>query len=54
MDYIPSTVGAVYNQWYNLIGLDHTDATKLFTAPKYPGNQYQMKVNLWTSSNTLA
>jgi hypothetical protein len=28
-------------------------ASSLFTAPKYPGDHYQMQVNLWSSGNAL-
>jgi hypothetical protein len=43
----------VYNQLYNLLNLDNSDATKLFTAPSYPGDHYQMQVNLWSNTNAL-
>ena len=49
--YNPS--GSNYNQGYNLINIDHSVASSLFTAPDYPGNHYQMQVNLWTSSYAL-
>ena len=42
-----------YNQGYNLINLDNSVASMLFTSPKYPGNQYQMQVNLWSNTNKL-
>jgi hypothetical protein len=51
INYTPSA--GTYNQWYNLINLDHSVASSLFTAPKYPGNHYQMQVNLWASNNSL-
>jgi hypothetical protein len=43
----------VYNQLYNLFNIDTSNTAMLFTAPKYPGNHYQMQVNLWSSSNAL-
>ena len=43
-----------YNQQYNLFNIDHSTASLLFTAPSYPGNHYQMRVNLWTTANLLA
>lgn len=49
MAYNPPT----YNQLYNLINLDSSSASQLFTAPMYPGNHYQMQVNLWTSGGAL-
>lgn len=51
MDYTPGS--GQYNQGYNLLKLDHSDPSRLFTAPSYPGNHYQMKVNLWSTTNTL-
>ena len=42
-----------YNQGYNLLNLDHSDSSMLFTAPAFPGNHYTMQVNLWSSSNAL-
>jgi hypothetical protein len=45
--------GGTYNQNYNLLNIDNTDSTQLFTTPKYPGDQYQMKVNLWGNDNSL-
>lgn len=42
-----------YNQWYNLIGVDHSNPALLFTAPPYPGDHYQMQTNLWTSAGAL-
>lgn len=49
--YTPS--GGTYNQGYNLISLDHSDPSLLFTAPAYPGTHYQMQVNLWSNTNAL-
>lgn len=51
ISYKPSS--GTYNQWYNLINLDHSNPSLLFTAPSYPGDHYQMKVNLWSPSNAL-
>ena len=42
-----------YNHNYKLITIDTSDQTKLFKAPAYPGTHYQMKVNLFTTSNIL-
>lgn len=42
-----------YNHNYKLVTIDTSDQTKLFKAPAYPGNHYQMKVNLFTSANVL-
>jgi hypothetical protein len=33
--------------------IDNKDASKLFTAPQYPGTHYQMKVDLYTDTNKL-
>ena len=52
MRYYPSSQSH-YNQWYNILNLDHSDASKQFTAPKYPGDHYQIGVNLWGTSNQL-
>ena len=46
-------VSYTYNHNYKLIKIDNVDATKLFTAPQYPGNHYQMKVDLYTNTNRL-
>ena len=43
----------VYNHNYKLLKIDNKDATKLFTAPQYPGNHYQMKVDLYTNTDRL-
>ena len=43
-----------YNQQYNLFNIDHSTSSLLFKAPSYPGNHYQMLVNLWTTGNLLA
>ena len=51
INYTPNA--GTYNQWYNLINLDHSVASSLFTVPKYPGNHYQMQVNLWASNQSL-
>lgn len=42
-----------YNHKYKLVTIDASDKTKLFKAPAYPGNHYQMKVNLFTSADVL-
>lgn len=42
--YVPNNGN--YNQGYNLLNLDHSNPNMLFTAPAYPGNHYQMQVNL--------
>lgn len=42
-----------YNQRYNLFNIDHSDSSRLFTAPRFPGSHYQMQVNLWSNTNTL-
>lgn len=42
-----------YNHNYKLVTIDTSDQTKLFKAPAYPGTHYQMKVNLFTSSDVL-
>lgn len=47
--FVPSS----YNHNYKLINIDTSDKTKLFKAPAYPGTHYQMKVNLFTSTNVL-
>ena len=47
--YIPPS----YNHRYNLINMDHSSASQLFTAPNFPGNHYQMQVNLWSAANAL-
>jgi hypothetical protein len=38
---------------YNLISIDHSSTSLLFTAPPYPGDHYQMQTNLWTSAGAL-
>jgi hypothetical protein len=43
----------VYDQMYNILNLDDTSSTNLFTTPSFPGNHYQMQVNLWASNNSL-
>jgi hypothetical protein len=45
--------GSNYNQGYNLLNLDHSSSSMLFTSPKYPGDHYQMQVNLWSNTNAL-
>jgi len=45
--------GYVYNHNYKLMKIDSIDATKLFTAPQYPGTHYQMKVDLYSTANLL-
>ena len=47
--FLPSS----YNHNYKLVTIDTSDQTKLFKAPVYPGTHYQMKVNLFTSSDVL-
>lgn len=42
-----------YNHHYKLVTMDTSDQTRLFKAPAYPGTHYQMKVNLFSSSNVL-
>jgi len=42
-----------YNQLYNLINIDDSNVAQLFTAPSYPGDLYQMQVNLWSTTNAL-
>lgn len=42
-----------YNHNYKLVTIDTSDQSKLFKAPAYPGTHYQMKVNLFTSSDVL-
>jgi hypothetical protein len=42
-----------YNHNYKLVTIDTSDQAKLFKAPAYPGTHYQMKVNLFSSSNLL-
>jgi hypothetical protein len=51
--FTPTSGGYIYNHNYKLIKIDHVDASKLFTAPQYPGNHYQMKVDLYTDTNRL-
>lgn len=48
-----SNVGGNYNQGYNLLNLDNSNQNMLFTSPAYPGNHYQMQVNLWSPANQL-
>jgi hypothetical protein len=43
----------IYNHMYKLIKIDNHDASKLFTAPQYPGTHYQMKVDLYTNTDRL-
>ncbi len=45
--------GSNYNQWYNLLNIDASSPSMLFTSPKYPGDHYQMQVNLWSNTNAL-
>lgn len=45
--------GYSYNHNYKLLKIDHVDYTKLFTAPQYPGTHYQMKVDLYTTTDKL-
>lgn len=46
-------IGYTYNHNYKLIKIDNKNASKLFTAPQYPGSHYQMKVDLYTNTNLL-
>lgn len=45
--------GYTYNHNYKLLKIDNSDATRLFTAPQYPGTHYQMKVDLYTNTDRL-
>ena len=42
-----------YNHNYKLIKIDTSQSTRLFEAPPYPGDQYQMKVGLYANSGAL-
>ena len=42
-----------YNHNYKLVTIDTADQTQLFQAPQYPGTHYQMKVDLYTSTDIL-
>ena len=42
-----------YNHHYKLIKIDTTSVSDLFKTPAYPGDHYQMKVDLYTSSNLI-
>jgi hypothetical protein len=42
-----------YNMNYKLITIDTANANQLFKTPEYPGNQYQMKVDLYTNTQLL-
>lgn len=42
-----------YNMNYKLITIDTSNPAQLFTSPQYPGNQYQMKVDLYTNTQKL-
>lgn len=46
-------VAYAYNHNYKLMKIDNKDASKLFTAPQYPGTHYQMKVDLYTNTDKL-
>ena len=43
-----------YNHNYKLVTIDTTNQAKLFKAPPFPGTHYQMKVDMFTSTNVLA
>lgn len=47
------TGGYTYNHNYKLLKIDNKNATRLFTAPQYPGTHYQMKVDLYTTADLL-
>jgi len=49
MKFTPNT----YNMNYKLIKIDTSNPAQLFKSPQYPGNHYQMKVDLYTSANLL-
>ena len=42
-----------YNHNYKLIKIDTSQQNKLFVAPPYPGDHYQMKVGLYSNSGSL-
>ena len=42
-----------YNHNYKLVTIDTSDQSKLFKAPAYPGTHYQMKVDMFSSSDVL-
>lgn len=46
-------VSYTFNHNYKLLKIDNKNATRLFTAPQYPGSHYQMKVDLYTSTDLL-
>lgn len=52
-DVIIKFVPTYYDHKYELVTIDSTDRSKLFRAPKFPGTHYQMKVDLYSSTNLL-
>jgi hypothetical protein len=38
---------------YKLIKIDTANSAQLFKTPEYPGNMYQMKVDLYTNTQLL-
>jgi len=46
-------VSYTYQQLYDLINLDHSNAPQLFISPNFPGDHYRMQVNLWNSAGQL-
>lgn len=42
-----------YDHNYQLITIDNSNPSLLFTAPSYPGNMYQMLVSLWSAAGLL-
>lgn len=46
-------VSYTYNHNYKLLRIDNKNASRLFTAPQYPGSHYQMKVDLYTNTDLL-
>jgi hypothetical protein len=38
---------------YKLITIDTSNSSQLFKSPAYPGDQYQMKVDLYTNTQLL-
>ena len=52
-DVIISFQPTSYNHNYKLVTIDSADQSMLFEAPEYPGTHYQMKVDLYSSTNLL-
>ena len=46
-------VSYTFNHNYKLLKIDNRNASRLFTAPQYPGSHYQMKVELYTNTDLL-